>query len=89
MPTPTRKHIGKLIEALRLKREMTRPELGERCNVSQMTIHRWERSQLVLPKYFKGLSLALRVSVKRLEAENRDKRKYRPGSKRRTSPSKE
>jgi transcriptional regulator with XRE-family HTH domain len=74
MPKKTangRKTIGQLIKEARIKLGLTADQVGEACNVSRSRVYQWESAKFVFPKNLKPLSVALRVSMKRLEEINR------------------
>jgi len=64
------RHIGQLIKEVRVKRKLKAEDVAARCNVSRSRVYQWEASKSLLPKNLKPLSEALRIPLKRLQAEN-------------------
>lgn len=65
-----KKHIGKLLEEARKRRNLTADEVGRRCNVSRSRVYQWEKQRSVLPKNIEPLAKALGIPKSKLEAEN-------------------
>lgn len=65
-----KKHIGKVLKAARLKKNLSAEEVGRRCNVSRSRVYQWEKQRYVFPKNIPTLARALGVPQSTLEAEN-------------------
>lgn len=64
------RHIGKVLKTARIRLHLSAEEVGHRCNVSRSRVYQWEAERYVFPKNLPMLALALRLSLKRLQAEN-------------------
>jgi transcriptional regulator with XRE-family HTH domain len=59
-----------MISKARKLRGFSADAVALQCNVNRSRVYHWEKSRHILPKNLRALSVALRIAVKRLEAEN-------------------
>lgn len=66
--------IGEAIKRARKKLNMTADQVAAELNVSRSRVYQWEAQEYVFPKNLPGLSAALKISMRRLKALNRQPR---------------
>jgi DNA-binding transcriptional regulator YiaG len=64
------KHIGKVLKAARIRKNLRAEEVGKRCNVSRSRVYQWENQRSVFEKNIPSLAKALGIPVEILEREN-------------------
>jgi transcriptional regulator with XRE-family HTH domain len=65
-----RRHIGKILKAARLRKNLNAEEVARRCNVVRSRIYGWEKGNYVFEKNIPALSKALGIPIEILERAN-------------------
>ena len=65
-----RRHIGKVLKAARVRKNLKAEEVGKRCNVSRSRVYQWEKGRHVFEKNIPALAKVLGIPVEILEREN-------------------
>ena len=65
-----KKHIGKLLKEVRIRRKLSAEEVGRRCKLSRSRIYQIEKERSVLSKNIEPFAKALKIPKSTLEAEN-------------------
>jgi transcriptional regulator with XRE-family HTH domain len=66
----SRRHIGKILKAARVKKNLRAEDVGKRCNVSRSRVYQWEKGRHVFEKNIPALAKVLGIPVETLEREN-------------------
>lgn len=66
--------IGEAIKKARKRLKLTADQVAAEVNVSRSRVYQWEAQDYVFPKNLPRLSQALKISMRRLKALNRQPR---------------